>query len=128
MKISLLKRIKHAGTALIGTHKGEFTVSLYLAYAKFFPTNKQFKISDTTVFSFQGSKCIECWNIIDNLSLLEQLMRESFTSAIISESGNRQIVNLATKSFIIVISLVLNLGTLVFCHFVKLNILMIVYL
>jgi len=81
-----------------------------------------------TLFSFQGSKCIECWNIIDNLSLLEQLMRESFTSAIISESGNRPIVNLATKSFIIVISLVLNLGTLVFCHFVKLNILMIVYL
>jgi len=81
-----------------------------------------------TVFSFQGSKCIECWNIIDNLSLLEQLMRESFTSAIISESGNRPIVNLATISFIIVISLALNLGTLVFCHFVKLNILMIVYL
>jgi len=81
-----------------------------------------------TLFSFQGSKCIECWNIIDNLSLLEQLMRESFTSAIISESGNRPIVNLATISFIIVISLALNLGTLVFCHFVKLNILMIVYL
>ena len=81
-----------------------------------------------TVFSFQGSKCIECWNIINNLSLLEQLMRESFTSAIISESGNRLIVNLATISFISVLSLALNLGTLVFCHFVKLNILMIVYL
>lgn len=78
MKISLLKGIKlHAGTALIGTHKGEFTVGLYLAYEKFFPTNKKFKINGMTIFSFQGSKCIECWNIIDNLSLMEQLMPES---------------------------------------------------
>jgi predicted ester cyclase len=59
--------------SITGTHKGEFTVSLYLAYGKFFPTDKQFKINGMTIFSFQDSKCIERWNVIDNLSLMEQL-------------------------------------------------------
>ena len=59
--------------SLTGTHRGEFTVSLYLVYDKFFPTDKQFKINGMTIFSFRDSKCIERWNVVDNLSLMEQL-------------------------------------------------------
>ena len=63
----------------------------------------------------------------NNIVPVSQLVLR-LTSAIISESDNRLIINPATIFFISVLSVVLNLGTLVFCHFVKINILMLVYL
>jgi predicted ester cyclase len=57
---------KVAGTYhLTGTHKGEF---LDLQ-----PTHKQFRVSGMTVFSFRDTKCIERWNLVDMVSLMEQL-------------------------------------------------------
>jgi predicted ester cyclase len=50
---------------LAGTHKGEF-VGLQ-------PTDRQFKVSGTTVFSFRDKKIIERWNLVDMMSLMEQL-------------------------------------------------------
>lgn len=50
---------------LMGTHKGEFE--------KLQPTNKQFVVNGMTFFTFQDSKCIERWNIVDTVSLMEQL-------------------------------------------------------
>jgi predicted ester cyclase len=50
---------------LAGTHKGEFM--------KFQPTNKRFRINGMTVFSFRDAKVIERWNLVDMLSLIEQL-------------------------------------------------------
>lgn len=50
---------------LAGTHKGEF---LDLQ-----PTNKQFRVNGMTVFYFRNSKCIERWNLVDMMSLMEQL-------------------------------------------------------
>jgi predicted ester cyclase len=54
---------------LTGTHKGEF-VDLG-------PTNKQFRVNGMTVFSFRDSKCIERWNLVDMMSLMEQLRTQS---------------------------------------------------
>ena len=54
---------------LTGTHKGEF---LDLQ-----PTNKQFKVNGMTVFYFRNSKCIERWNLVDMMSLMEQLRTQS---------------------------------------------------
>lgn len=50
---------------LTGTHKGEF-MDLH-------PTNKQFRVNGMTVFSFRNSKVVERWNLIDMMSLMEQL-------------------------------------------------------
>ena len=50
---------------LTGTHKGEF-VNLR-------PTDKQFKVNGMTVFSFRDTKVIERWNLVDMMSLMEQL-------------------------------------------------------
>jgi len=50
---------------LTGTHKGEF-IDLQ-------PTNKQFKVNGMTVFSFRDTKVIERWNLVDMMSLKEQL-------------------------------------------------------
>ena len=50
---------------LAGTHKGEF-VDLQ-------PTGKQFKVNGMTIFSFRDAKCIERWNLVDMMSLMEQL-------------------------------------------------------
>lgn len=50
---------------LVGTHKGEF-MDLQ-------PTNKQFKVNGMTVFSFRDAKVIERWNLVDMVSLREQL-------------------------------------------------------
>lgn len=50
---------------LTGTHKGEF-MDLQ-------PTNKQFRVDGMTVFYFCDTKCIECWNLVDMMSLIEQL-------------------------------------------------------
>jgi predicted ester cyclase len=54
---------------LTGTHKGEF-VDLR-------PTDKQFRVNGMTVFSFRDAKCIERWNLVDMMSLMEQLRTQS---------------------------------------------------
>jgi predicted ester cyclase len=54
---------------LAGTHKGEF-MDLH-------PTNKQFKVNGMTVFSFRDAKVIERWNLVDMMSLMEQLRTQS---------------------------------------------------
>jgi predicted ester cyclase len=54
---------------LAGTHKGEF-MDLH-------PTNKQFKVKGMTVFSFRDAKVIERWNLVDMMSLMEQLRTQS---------------------------------------------------
>jgi predicted ester cyclase len=54
---------------LAGTHKGEF-MDLQ-------PTNKQFKVNGMTVFSFRDAKVIERWNLVDMMSLMEQLRTQS---------------------------------------------------
>jgi predicted ester cyclase len=50
---------------LTGTHKGEFM--------DLRPTDKQFRLNGMTVFSFRDSRCIERWNLVDMMSLMEQL-------------------------------------------------------
>ena len=54
---------------LTGTHKGEF-MDLQ-------PTNKQFRVDGMTIFSFRDAKVIERWNLVDMLSLMEQLKTQS---------------------------------------------------
>jgi predicted ester cyclase len=54
---------------LAGTHKGEF-MDLQ-------PTNKQFRVNGMTVFSFRDGKVIERWNLVDMMSLMEQLRTQS---------------------------------------------------
>ena len=54
---------------LTGTHKGEF-VDLQ-------PTDKQFRVNGMTIFSFLDAKVIERWNLVDMLSLMEQLGSQS---------------------------------------------------
>ena len=50
---------------LAGTHKGEFM--------NIRPTNKQFRVNGMTIFSFRDAKVIERWNLVDMMSLMEQL-------------------------------------------------------
>jgi predicted ester cyclase len=50
---------------LTSTHKGEF-IALQ-------PTDKQFKVNGMTVFAFRNTKVVERWNIVDMISLREQL-------------------------------------------------------
>jgi predicted ester cyclase len=50
---------------LTGSHKGEF-MDLQ-------PTDKQFRVNGMTVFSFRDTKVIERWNLVDMMSLMEQL-------------------------------------------------------
>ena len=54
---------------LTGTHKGEF-MDLQ-------PTDKQFEVKGMTVFSFRDTKCIARWNLVDMMSLMEQLRTQS---------------------------------------------------
>jgi predicted ester cyclase len=54
---------------LTGTHKGEFMDHQ--------PTDKQFRVNGMTVFSFRDRKCIERWNLVDMMSLTEQLRTRS---------------------------------------------------
>jgi predicted ester cyclase len=54
---------------LAGIHKGEF---LGLQ-----PTDKQFKVNGMTVFAFRDVKVIERWNLVDMMSLREQLSSQS---------------------------------------------------
>ena len=50
---------------LAGTHNGEFM--------ELQPTHKQFKVNGMTVFSFRNAKVVERWNLVDMMSLKEQL-------------------------------------------------------
>jgi predicted ester cyclase len=54
---------------LTGTHKGEF-MGLR-------PSDKQFKVNGMTIFYFLNSKVIERWNLVDMMSLMEQLKTRS---------------------------------------------------
>jgi predicted ester cyclase len=54
---------------LTGTHKGEFM--------DLRPTDKQFRVNGMTVFYFRDTKCIERWNLVDMISLMEQLRTQS---------------------------------------------------
>jgi predicted ester cyclase len=54
---------------LAGTHKGEFM--------DLRPTDKQFRVNGMTVFSFRDTKCIQRWNLVDMISLIEQLRTQS---------------------------------------------------
>ena len=54
---------------LTGTHKGEFM--------DLRPTDKQFRVNGMTVFYFRDTKCIERWNLVDMMSLMEQLRTHS---------------------------------------------------
>jgi predicted ester cyclase len=59
---------------LSGTHTGEFRVGIFRLVGKFTgPTNKKFNIEGMTVFSFRESKIVERWNLVDMMSLMEQL-------------------------------------------------------
>jgi predicted ester cyclase len=40
-------------------------------------TNKQFRVNGMTVFSSRDAKCIERWNLVDMMSLMEQLRSQS---------------------------------------------------
>jgi predicted ester cyclase len=50
---------------LVGTHRGEF--------ANLQPTEKQFRVDGMTIFSFHDTKVVERWNLVDMMSLMEQL-------------------------------------------------------
>ena len=50
---------------LSGTHNGEFL--------DIQATGKQFKVNGMTVFSFRDAKIMERWNLVDIMSLIEQL-------------------------------------------------------
>jgi predicted ester cyclase len=50
---------------LAGTHRGEFLGIQ--------PTDKQFRVNGMTVFSFGNGKVIHRWNLVDMMSLMEQL-------------------------------------------------------
>ena len=54
---------------LTGTHKGEFM--------DLKPTDKEFTVNGMTVFYFHDTKCIERWNLVDIISLGEQLRTQS---------------------------------------------------
>ena len=50
---------------LTGTHRGEFLGIK--------PTDKQFRVNGMTVFSFGDGKVTHRWNLVDMMSLMEQL-------------------------------------------------------
>jgi predicted ester cyclase len=54
---------------LTGTHKGEFM--------DLRPTDKQFRVNGMTVFYFRDIKCVQRWNLVDMMSLMEQLRTQS---------------------------------------------------
>lgn len=54
---------------LTGTHKSEFM--------DLRPTDKQFRVNGMTIFSFRDTKCVQRWNLVDMISLMEQLGTQS---------------------------------------------------
>ena len=51
--------------SLVGTHKGEFM--------EIQPAGKHFRVNGMTIFSFRDAKVVERWNLVDMISLMEQL-------------------------------------------------------
>jgi predicted ester cyclase len=37
------------------------------------PTGKHFRVNGMTIFSFRDAKVVERWNLVDMMSLMEQL-------------------------------------------------------
>ena len=50
---------------LTGTHKDEFMGIQ--------PASKHFRVDGMTIFSFRDAKVVERWNLVDMISLIEQL-------------------------------------------------------
>lgn len=59
---------------MIGTHKGKF-----LGIP---PSNKSFTVQGMSLFVFNDSKCVERWELIDMLSMIEQLSPRQQISAL----------------------------------------------
>ena len=59
-----------------GTHKAKF-----LGIP---PSNKIFKVQGMSLFAFTGDKCVERWEMIDMLAMIEQLNPKQQISALIS--------------------------------------------
>jgi hypothetical protein len=51
--------------SLVGTHKGEFMGIQ--------PAGKHFRVNGMTIFYFGDAKVVERWNLVDMMSLIEQL-------------------------------------------------------
>lgn len=51
--------------SLVGTHKGEFMGIQ--------PAGKHFRVNGMTIFSFRDAKVAERWNLVDMISLIEQI-------------------------------------------------------
>ena len=60
--------------SMTGTHEGKF-----LGIP---PSNKPFKVQGMSLFAFNGSKCVERWELIDMLSMIEQLSPRQQISAL----------------------------------------------
>lgn len=61
---------------MTGTHKGRF-----LGIP---PSNKQFKVQGMSLFVFNAAKCIERWELIDVLAMIEQLTPRQQISALMN--------------------------------------------
>ena len=61
---------------MMGTHKAKF-----LGIP---PSNKSFKVQGMSLFAFNDAKCIERWELIDMLSIIEQLSPRQQISALMS--------------------------------------------
>jgi steroid delta-isomerase-like uncharacterized protein len=48
------------------------------------PSNKSIKVQGMSLFAFNGSKCIERWELIDMLSMMEQLSPRQQISALMN--------------------------------------------
>lgn len=59
---------------MIGTHVGKF-----LGIP---PSNKSFRVQGMSLFAFNDSKCVERWELIDMLSMIEQLSPKQQISAL----------------------------------------------
>jgi steroid delta-isomerase-like uncharacterized protein len=61
---------------MTGTHKGKFMGIP--------PSNKPIRIEGLSIFAFHDSKCVERWELIDMLSIMEQLNVRQQISAIMN--------------------------------------------
>ena len=61
---------------MTGTHKGKFMGIP--------PSNKPIRIEGMSIFAFRGSKCVERWELIDMLSMIEQLSPRQQISALMN--------------------------------------------
>lgn len=61
---------------MVGTHKGKF-----LGIP---PSNKSFRVQGMSLFVFNNSKCVERWELLDMLSMIEQLSPRQQISALMN--------------------------------------------